>query len=431
MPPMRAVSFFAVLAAVLPGQDHPALALERAVDFADAKQRRAAAQQLAARKDVTLAQWLEICKAFGTFVAPGAGPHHDEVELMPLGKAEKTLISWYVPKGYQPQTPAPLLLAMHGTGMDGRNEHLMWAPVAEKLGMLIVAPSESGKNEGYAFTERERQIALLTVRWLRRRCNVDENRIYCSGESRGGHMTWDLALRRPDQFAALVPMIGGPMLNPADGLNNLRYLPSIAHLPIRDLQGSKDDPGLVFNLHVGFEILKHLGAKDAQLLEFEHLGHSFRFDAVKWEEWLPAARREPFPTHLTLAFARPGEARAHWLEVTRYASPVAENFKPKLTEKELEALNRKDEAARKRWWQAQTDQRTGVARARREPGRIVLEGTGIAAARLLLPEAAATEVVFAGKVRKFAPRASATVLLTEFVERFDRSFLPVVELVVP
>jgi predicted esterase len=424
------------LAAQSRPDDLPA-ALGRLVDLPDAKARRTKALELAGRLDATLDDWLLACASFGEFAPAAPGPHHESVELAVLGKAEATSISWYVPKGYDPKGKAPLLLAMHGTGMSGRNEHLMWSDACEKLGMLIVAPSESGPNEGYAYTERERQAALAALRWMRRRCNVDEARVFCSGESRGGHMTWDLALRRPDLFAALAPMIGAPRLNPAEGQNNLRYLEGIAHIPIRDLQGSKDDPQLVFNVREAFAKLAAIPAKDARLIEFEELGHSFKFGAVDWVEWLGQIHRDPTPAKVVLRYARKGEARAAWLEVTGYTKPVEEEVRPKLTQKALDELNKKSEDERRRWWNAQAEERTGRAVGTLEKdGSITVESKGASGIRLVLDDAILAgrkevEVKWNGKAKKCKVVRSARVLLPEFAERFDRSFLPVAEIVLP
>ena len=66
--------------------------------------------------------------------------------------------------------------------------------------------------------------------------------VFVTGISRGGHLTWDLALRHPDLWAGCIPMIGGPRITMQNGQNNLRYLDNVVHLPIRDLQGSGDHP---------------------------------------------------------------------------------------------------------------------------------------------------------------------------------------------
>jgi len=45
--------------------------------------------------------------------------------------------------------------------------------------------------------------------------------------SRGGHLTWDVSLRRPDRFAAIAPFIGCPRFNLVRGQNNMRFLRKI------------------------------------------------------------------------------------------------------------------------------------------------------------------------------------------------------------
>src|SRR5204863_2895843 len=140
-----------------------------------------------------------------------------------------------------------------------------WMGVADAASLLVVAPTEAGPNEGYRFTERERRAGLAAVRWARRRFNVDENRIYVAGVSRGGHMAWDLALRHPDVFAAVVPMIGGPRATTAGGQNNLRFVENLVPTSIRDLMGAKDDARAVRDVRLAFARLKTLAAKDAVL----------------------------------------------------------------------------------------------------------------------------------------------------------------------
>ena len=66
--------------------------------------------------------------------------------------------------------------------------------------MVVVAPSEAGPNDGYAFSERERLAALAALRWARLELNVDEDRIFATGVSRGGHLSWDLARRSTDRL---------------------------------------------------------------------------------------------------------------------------------------------------------------------------------------------------------------------------------------
>ena len=50
---------------------------------------------------------------------------------------------------------------------------------------------------------------------------ADKRRIYCMGASMGGYGTWQLAMSRPQLFAAIVPICGGGMYWNAARLKNV------------------------------------------------------------------------------------------------------------------------------------------------------------------------------------------------------------------
>lgn len=226
--PALAVALLLVSAPIL-GQHAE---LEGIVDLPTADDRQKASLALSRRKDISLDEWLRAMRGFGTFTEQRPGVQRHVVPLNVLGEVEDTELFIYVPRSYDPGAPAPLLLMGHGSSSSGRGQHSMWQDAAEQLGMLVLSPSEASENRGWGFTARERGSALAALRWARRQLNVDENRIFCSGISRGGHMTWDLALRHPDLFAAIAPMVGGPRLSIAGGQSNLRYMENLVHLPI-------------------------------------------------------------------------------------------------------------------------------------------------------------------------------------------------------
>ena len=412
--------------------EDPAEALAAAVRLPTPAERQAAARALARRKDVTLEAWLELCAAFGEFDAAEPGETRERLELWTGVEPEffeTTEVFVYVPPGYDPGTPAPLLLQLHYTGGSGAGGHRSWRAVADQLGMLVVSPSEPGANVGYTFTARERNATLSALRWARLRYNVDENRIFATGVSRGGHLSWDLALRHPDLFAGMAPMIGGPRIAIDRGENNIRYLENLVHLPIRDLQGSQDDPVLVHNLRLCFERLAKWKAPDARLIEFPERGHGYDFGAVDWLEFWSRCRRDPEPSELVRTFARPGEGRAFWLEVLEGEKEVRETFVPRVNQSQW---NRMDRFQRLRYVQDQADQRTARLEATRSKTRIKLQGEGVEAARVLysesmLPPKREALLQWNKKTVRRKIERDAEVLLLDFVERFDRGFLPVFE----
>lgn len=426
-------------------------ALVVAAGYPDAATRRSVAGTLAKRADVTLESWLDAVRLAATIQPPSGEPpdpgwgrrakkvseHGTKVwneELLVEGKPEHTELVVYVPFSLDATKPAPLLLAFHGTGGKGRDVEPMWRATADKLGMLVLAPSETGKNDGYAWSERERQAALAALRWMRRWYDVDENRVFATGISRGGHLAWDLALRFPDLFAAIAPMIGGPRFQLAAGQNNLRFVENVVHLPIRDLQGMKDDPGLIANLRMAFGELAKKKAADAKLVEFADLGHSFDLRAVDWNEFFGNARRNPLPERVVRMAVRSDESRAFWVEQVTPGKEVALDLAPKVAASKWKAL---DENGKRRLLEEEVEKRTARLEVRRTGvGAFSAAGERVAGFRLLLSAemfdpAKPVQIVFNGKQIERRAVPDAKVLLHEFVERFDRSFLPVASIDVP
>ncbi|MHC4939320.1 MAG: carboxylesterase family protein [Planctomycetota bacterium] len=355
---------------------------------------------------------------------PGVGTHR---VVLPSGQAKVTT---YVPE--KVTWPAAALLYLHGAGGDGREALGLWRATADQLGMIVIAPTEAGENAGYRFSKSELHDALAVLRWARRTFDLDENRIHLTGVSRGGHMTWDLGSRHPDRWASLSPMIGGPRWLPQRGQNNLRFVENIAHLPIRDLQGEQDQKGLLLNLRYAFRKLELLRAKDAKLITFADLGHSFRMEAVDWPRFLKDAARNPVPPRVVLCCTQP--RRAAWLEVLATKSKVREQFTPEVDGRRWPSLDAMGQ-------RAYIDQLVAERTARIEAqwlgkGRFEVKSSNVKKFRLLLapgmfdPEKPVV-VTWNGRARRTKVRPDKRVLLADFADRFDRTFIPVAALRVP
>lgn len=420
--------------ALLPQNDPAALHAElaRLVDLPAAAARERAAEELAQRGLASVASWTAACRTFGTFAPMEPGPARHKVGLAVLDAVEPTELFLFVPKNYDPARPHPLLLWGHGAGGTGAPEYRRWEEVADRIGLLVLAPSEYGTQPGYGFTRRERQAQLAALRWARRLVNVDENAVFVGGCSRGGHLAWDLALRFPDLFAGALPCIGGPRMQLGEQ-NNLRYLENVVHLPIRDLQGAHDDPLLLVNLRLAFARLQKLGAKDAVLHEFPDLGHDFDLAAVDWAEFFQR-RRDPARERVVRVAADPAEASAFWVAITGFDGKVAVDVAPQVNPATWDRL---DEAGRRAVLLDRLGERTArLSVVHRGQGRFVAEGKGVRSFVLRLPEGmlgpgGVVEVKWQGRVVKKQAVVGARVLLRGFAERFDRTMLPVVEVAVP
>ncbi len=409
-------------------------ALEAAVDLPSPLARAEAARRILKRPDATVPNLLAAMRAFGRFAPqrPGTG-----TEAVPLfdGKGTATEeVTVYTPPSYDPARPAPLLLVLHDSGLRGRDEPAGWKAAADALGMVVVAPTDRLADKGWTATPAERHKALAALRWARRRWNADENRIFGAGSSRGGHLLWDIALRHPDLFAAVAPMVGGPRLANSVGENNFRYIENLRRLPIRDLQGEEDDPRLLDSLRRAFSFLEEFRNPDARLVLFPGLGHACDTSKVDWVEWLGKVRRDPVSEEVVRRAVDPGEARAFWAEATALGKGAQERFTLPVDPRKWNALS---DAERREAFIEAADGFTARLRVRRAgPGAYEAEGREVERFRILLPEGGfepekPVSVTFRGRTVKAVPRPDARVLLEDVVERFDRTFLPVAEVRVP
>lgn len=131
--------------------------------------------------------------------------------------------------------PWPLLLFLHGAGERGDDLDLVavhgppkQAAAGTPLPFLMVAPQCPAGS--WWTWQTDALLALLTE--IIDSYPVAADRVYLTGLSMGGIGAWDLAARRPDLFAAVVPICG-------DGR---RYLvPGLTSTPIWAFHNS-DDP---------------------------------------------------------------------------------------------------------------------------------------------------------------------------------------------
>jgi acetyl esterase/lipase len=408
--------------------------LRAAIELAVPKERRSAALAVAKRKEATLANLQEAIRIASLREPAAAGTHEERANVWADGDVEDVELVTYVPKSYDPETKAPLLVVLHWTGGSARRQDELWRDTCEKIGAVLVAPGEAGANEGYGWTMRERDAAIGAMRFAMSRFAIDPDRVFATGISRGGHLAWDVALRRPDRFAALAPFIGCPRFQLARGQNNLRFLENVLDLPIRDLQGMKDDPLAIENLKDAFARLEKMHAKDAKLIEFEELGHAFEFGAVDWPEFFGAAKRDPMRDQVVFTSANLAEARAFWVEIVLFTKETAENPRIDVPKTQWESLDARGQRA---LVQERFDQATARIDVKRVgKGRFEAEGRGVAKFRLLLADgmfdpAVPVEITWQGKTHKRRANFDPRLMVTDFVERLDTSFVPVASVEVP
>jgi hypothetical protein len=150
--------------------------------------------------------------AFGERSSKGT---FDIVFSGPDGKPRGFLL--WVPKKYDAKEKLPLLVYLHH---DPQVEHLQaggekasaavtrFKDIAEERGMFVVVPYTSRGAEWWV--PEGRKLVEWTIRQVRRRYNIDDDRISLIGALGGGDAVWYLGQEMPGTWSALMPMTGDP-----------------------------------------------------------------------------------------------------------------------------------------------------------------------------------------------------------------------------
>ncbi len=119
--------------------------------------------------------------------------------------AEGRAFGVYVPTTYDPATPAPVVVLLHGFNASGEGITLEFRDIAERAGVVVVAPNSRGQTWDLILNNIGFDVAHIDgiMRWTFDHINVDPTRLTLSGFSDGGtYATW-LGLRNGALFAKI------------------------------------------------------------------------------------------------------------------------------------------------------------------------------------------------------------------------------------
>lgn len=124
----------------------------------------------------------------------------------------------HIPRGFQKDSkvPAPLVVMLHGRTSDGKaaaSSYYGWSKLADRKGFVAVFPTALGQPTNWqlpgergatADTKFLAQLIDTLVAELR----LDKNRVFMTGHSSGGFMSYAFATVHADKVAAIAPVAG-------------------------------------------------------------------------------------------------------------------------------------------------------------------------------------------------------------------------------
>jgi len=147
---------------------------------------------------------------------------------------------------------------------------------AKWVGNSPETPWEGLSEDGaYTLAQKPSESAAATfelIDSLLINYNIDTDRVYITGLSMGGFGTWEFIGRKPNLFAAAIPMAGYSDPNIAE---------RIKHIPIWVFHGDIDKYNPVQGSRNMYQLLNSIGA-DIQYTEYPNTGHGDTFQKA-WQ----------------------------------------------------------------------------------------------------------------------------------------------------
>lgn len=193
-----------------------------------------------------------------------------------LAEAEADMpYTLFIPSGYTPGKPAPLIVDLHGLNITPLQQMLFdgTTDLAERYGFIVVAPM------GYSLSgwwgarsgrpgELSELDAMTVLKFIRERYAVDGDRIYLMGHSMGGAGTYHLGGKYSDVWAGIAPIAGAGGIADAAAAERYRSFATLL------MHGEKDSIVSVNASRRAAMLLQGAGAQHLYL-EFPGKDHEF------------------------------------------------------------------------------------------------------------------------------------------------------------
>jgi predicted esterase len=250
-----------------------------------------------------------------------------------------------VDAGYDKAKPAGIIVLLHGLGGDGKQlRDRLFSKFAAANNFIIVCPTAQKPAEEAKAEDDPGELAKLPHWWVykpgssiftalreaRRKYAVDADRVVLAGYSMGGFGTWNIGLRYPDRFAAIVPMAGGisrtEYISPED--KNLRPLVENArNVPSYFIHGDADSTVSVKYDRKTRDQMKAFGIdhtyvevpKGKHLLDMSEGGKLM----TGVQEWLKEKKRTGHPRKITYVAAGDYASGVWWARLEGKVQPLA------------------------------------------------------------------------------------------------------------
>lgn len=190
--------------------------------------------------------------------------------------------SLYVPEYADPETPMPLIFALHGGNGHGRDFLWSWLRTARSVGAIVVSPTSLGETWGLMDAGPDVQNLTAILEHVKSNWTIDDDHLLLTGMSDGGTFSYIAGMETASPFTHMAPISASfhPLLAEAADSDRLR------DLPIHITHGNLD---WMFPASIASEAARALSACGANVVhnEIEDLSHTYpREENLKIFRWM-------------------------------------------------------------------------------------------------------------------------------------------------
>lgn len=157
-------------------------------------------------------------------------------ELSSGGRVRTYLL--YVPASYEPSQPTPLVIMLHGGGGNAASTvgYTRFTAEADRDGWLLVYPDGTGPDRQFNWNDGrpgiypaenhidDTRFMADLIDAISAQLTIDPRRIYATGISNGGMMSYRLGCELSDRLAAIAPVAATLTLSPCTPTNPISVL---------------------------------------------------------------------------------------------------------------------------------------------------------------------------------------------------------------
>lgn len=122
------------------------------------------------------------------------------------GQAKPIIIK---PPGFDPKTPTPVLLVLHGTGQAGKQMARSWRSAAARTGCVLITPDAlRPAGKGYSWTFRDESEWYVEHLLEQARADFEVGPVILAGFSQGANIALAMGRSHPTLVDAVLPVCG-------------------------------------------------------------------------------------------------------------------------------------------------------------------------------------------------------------------------------